>query len=91
MAKSNRNEKEYYSFILINKKQRFGLILTLCFSFAVFMFIIARAIFAHRAWVDVLLPVILFGLPIFFYPTVQMWIYRPWQATARKYEQDYLD
>ena len=91
MAKKNQGEREYHSFILTNKKQRFGLIITLFFSFAVFMFIIARAVFAQKPWMDVLLPLVLFGLPIFFYPTVQMWIYRPWQATARKYEQDYLD
>lgn len=91
MAKKSRNDKEYYSYILINKRQRFGLIVTLFFTFVVFMFIIARARFANTEWEDVLLPLLLFGVPLLFYPVVQTWVYRPWQATARKYEQDYLD
>lgn len=89
--KDGRKDLIYYSHLLINKTKRAGLILLVSSVFILLVITISENILSQRSWDYLLVPVFLLGLPLIFFPSVEKWVYRPWQAKPQKYERHYRD
>ncbi len=84
MAK--KSNEEYYSHILINKMRRWSLIFTFVIFYIIFIAILFENLARDRQWYFAIVPIVLFGLPLMFFPASEEWEYRPWQAKPVKYE-----
>ncbi|MBP6219122.1 MAG: hypothetical protein KA436_11100 [Oligoflexales bacterium] len=89
--KSAKENARFYSYILIDKTQSWGLKLLLFFMYPVFLFFMAKILVSGQSWQAYFVPILFCGILISIYPLTESWIYRPWQAKARKHERHYLD
>ena len=92
--KKNQNQEytKYYSHIIVNTTKRAGFSFLFSFLFLLMVGVISgHLLTVGSSWHIVILPLCMLGLPIIFYPLVEHWVYRPWQAKAQKYERHYRD
>lgn len=92
MAKNkglNPNLLRYYSFTSINKIKRAGFIFLALTCYTLMALAFGKFFLAKTqpSWSYLALALTLIGLPLVFFPQVEKWEYRPWQAKAQKYER----
>jgi hypothetical protein len=89
--KKDDRDRKFYSHLLINHTQRWGLFMLFMMTYAGIVFVLASSAFLGQSWYAVVAPVVLGGIPLIIYPMSESWVYRHWQARPRKYERHYLD
>ena len=62
--KLDEEDKGYYSYILKNKRQQYGLAIVLIVTYVIFAFVIAQNLVIKKDWGGAMLPLFMFGLPL---------------------------
>lgn len=91
MARISKEEKPYVSHILINKNLRYGFFVANLIIFFVLILLMIGNVRTGGSWYSLLVPIILFSLPLMLYPPSEDWVYEPWQVRAQKYERHFVD
>ena len=77
--------------MVINKTKQVGFNVVFAAVFFTTTFVIAGNITIEAHWAQLIIPMLLFNIPIILFPMVENWEYKPWQARAQKYETHYTD
>lgn len=90
--KNNEEQTQYYSYLLINKTKRAGLMILLTVIYLLMVLTIGNDILhGEKPWIYTAASLTLLGLPLILYSPIESWVYKPWQAKAQKYERHYRD
>ncbi len=90
-SRSQPDESFYYSRLLRSKSKQMGLLIVFMAILFILTFIIGQNSAMKKNWVNVVIPILVFNVPILLYPLIDTWEYKPWQAKAQKYERHYTD
>ena len=90
MAKKS-DEEQYYSQLARNKTMQYGFNVLFIGVYAGLVLFIFSSLVLNTSWTNLIIPILLLNLPIIFFPLIEHWTYKPWQAKARKYEIHYED
>jgi hypothetical protein len=89
LTMSKKDDLKYYSHILINKTKRVGFFFLFLFIYFIMTLTLITNEINKTGFGIQFLSIVFVSIPILIYPSVEKWVYKPWQVKSQKYERHY--